>query len=93
MHLRMAEKLTRAAAINTVRRWVPDVAPMDGMVREFAMRDENETGNVLDLLLSVVHRNESGLVEECNCQSERPAKVESNSVRTARECKLTFRSP
>ncbi|KDQ61760.1 hypothetical protein JAAARDRAFT_204204 [Jaapia argillacea MUCL 33604] len=32
------EKVTRGAAIITVKRWVPDVQPMDGMVREFAVQ-------------------------------------------------------
>lgn len=32
------EKLTRAAAINTVRRWLPDAPPMDGMIKEFALQ-------------------------------------------------------
>lgn len=32
------EKVTRGAAIITVKRWVPDVQPMDGMVREFALQ-------------------------------------------------------
>lgn len=30
------EKVTRGAAIITVKRWVPDVHPMDDMVRDFA---------------------------------------------------------
>ncbi|TFK51746.1 hypothetical protein OE88DRAFT_1679157 [Heliocybe sulcata] len=33
-----SEKITRGAAINTVKRWVPDVQPMGGMVREFALQ-------------------------------------------------------
>ncbi|TFY52822.1 hypothetical protein EVG20_g10386, partial [Dentipellis fragilis] len=32
------EKVTRGAAIITVKRWVGDVQPMDGMVREFALQ-------------------------------------------------------
>ncbi|KZP11483.1 hypothetical protein FIBSPDRAFT_800184 [Athelia psychrophila] len=32
------EKVTRGAAIITVKRWVPDTQPMDGMVREFALQ-------------------------------------------------------
>ena len=32
------EKVTRGAAIITVKRWVPDMQPMDGMVREFALQ-------------------------------------------------------
>ena len=32
------EKITRGAAINTIKRWVPDVQPMDGIVREFALK-------------------------------------------------------
>jgi symplekin len=32
------EKLTRAAAINTVRRWVPDAVPMADMARDFALQ-------------------------------------------------------
>jgi symplekin len=29
---------TRTAAINTVRRWVPDTQPMDRMIRDFALQ-------------------------------------------------------
>ncbi|KDR80507.1 hypothetical protein GALMADRAFT_264472 [Galerina marginata CBS 339.88] len=32
------EKRTRGAAINTVKLWVPNSPPMDGMVREFALQ-------------------------------------------------------
>ncbi|KAG5652625.1 hypothetical protein H0H81_004354 [Sphagnurus paluster] len=32
------EKKTRGAAINTVKLWVPNTQPMDGMVREFALQ-------------------------------------------------------
>lgn len=33
-----ADKVTRGAAIITVKRWVPDSPPMDGMIREFALQ-------------------------------------------------------
>jgi symplekin len=33
---RLAEKVTRGAAIITVKRWVPDVEPMNTRIREFA---------------------------------------------------------
>ncbi|GLB41805.1 putative symplekin tight junction protein C terminal [Lyophyllum shimeji] len=32
------EKKTRGAAINTVKLWVPNIQPMDSMVREFALQ-------------------------------------------------------
>ncbi|KZT65655.1 hypothetical protein DAEQUDRAFT_696939 [Daedalea quercina L-15889] len=32
------DKVTRGAAINTVKRWITDVQPMDGMIREFALQ-------------------------------------------------------
>ncbi|GBE86574.1 hypothetical protein SCP_0904530 [Sparassis crispa] len=32
------DKVTRGAAINTVKRWIPDVQPMDGMTRDFALQ-------------------------------------------------------
>ncbi|KAF8141630.1 Symplekin tight junction protein C terminal-domain-containing protein [Boletus edulis] len=32
------ESVTRRAAINTVRRWVPGVEPMDSMIRDFALQ-------------------------------------------------------
>ncbi|KAH9924792.1 Symplekin tight junction protein C terminal-domain-containing protein [Fomitopsis serialis] len=32
------DKITRGAAINTVKRWIPDVQPMDNMIREFALQ-------------------------------------------------------
>jgi hypothetical protein len=32
------EKITRGAAINTIKRWVPDVQPMDALIREFALK-------------------------------------------------------
>ncbi|PCH44216.1 hypothetical protein WOLCODRAFT_138834 [Wolfiporia cocos MD-104 SS10] len=32
------DKVTRGAAINTVKRWIPDVQPMDNMIREFALQ-------------------------------------------------------
>ncbi|KAI0954916.1 hypothetical protein AcW1_006666 [Taiwanofungus camphoratus] len=32
------DKVTRGAAINTVKRWIPDVQPMDSMIREFALQ-------------------------------------------------------
>jgi len=32
------EKITRGAAINTIKRWVPDTQPMDSLVREFALK-------------------------------------------------------
>ncbi|KAF7370712.1 Mitogen-activated protein kinase [Mycena sanguinolenta] len=35
---RMQTKKTRGAAINTVKTWVPNAQPMDGMVREFALQ-------------------------------------------------------
>ncbi|KAG8745157.1 hypothetical protein FRC12_014635, partial [Ceratobasidium sp. 428] len=31
-----SEKVTRNAAINTVRRWVPDIEPMNGLIAQFA---------------------------------------------------------
>ncbi|KAJ7634117.1 Symplekin tight junction protein C terminal-domain-containing protein [Mycena polygramma] len=33
-----SDKKTRGAAINTVKIWVPNAQPMDGMVREFALQ-------------------------------------------------------
>ncbi|KAF8892079.1 Symplekin tight junction protein C terminal-domain-containing protein [Infundibulicybe gibba] len=33
-----SEKKTRGAAINTVKLWVPNTQPMDGMIREFALQ-------------------------------------------------------
>lgn len=36
--LQNTEKVTRGAAIITVKRWVPDVQPMDGMVHDFALQ-------------------------------------------------------
>ncbi|KAJ6518677.1 Symplekin tight junction protein C terminal-domain-containing protein [Mycena sanguinolenta] len=33
-----SDKKTRGAAINTVKTWVPNAQPMDGMVREFALQ-------------------------------------------------------
>lgn len=32
------ESMTRRAAINTVRRWVPGVEPLDSMIRDFALQ-------------------------------------------------------
>ncbi|KIP10039.1 hypothetical protein PHLGIDRAFT_28714 [Phlebiopsis gigantea 11061_1 CR5-6] len=32
------DKTTRGAAINTVKRWIPDTEPMASMIREFAMQ-------------------------------------------------------
>lgn len=32
------DKVTRGAAINTIKRWVPDVHPMDAVVRDFALQ-------------------------------------------------------
>ena len=32
------EKVTRGAAIITVKRWVPDVQPMDGIIHHFALQ-------------------------------------------------------
>ena len=32
------EKITRGAAINTIKRWVPDVQPMDNLIRDFALK-------------------------------------------------------
>lgn len=32
------EKITRGAAINTIKRWVPDVQPMFSLIREFALK-------------------------------------------------------
>lgn len=32
------DKITRGAAINTIKRWVPDVQPMDTLIREFALK-------------------------------------------------------
>lgn len=32
------DKKTRGAAINTVKIWVPNAQPMDGMIREFALQ-------------------------------------------------------
>lgn len=32
------EKKTRGAAINSVKSWVPNTQPMDGMIREFALQ-------------------------------------------------------
>ncbi|PSR72823.1 hypothetical protein PHLCEN_2v11320 [Hermanssonia centrifuga] len=33
-----ADKITRGAAINTVKRWIPDSEPMAGMIRDFALQ-------------------------------------------------------
>ena len=33
-----ADKITRGAAINTVKRWIPDSEPMAGMTRDFALQ-------------------------------------------------------
>jgi len=33
-----SDKVTRGAAINTVKRWIPDVQPMDNMIRDFALQ-------------------------------------------------------
>ncbi|KAF8605954.1 hypothetical protein BDV93DRAFT_490054 [Ceratobasidium sp. AG-I] len=50
-----SEKVTRNAAINTVRRWVPDVEPMNGAITAFAKR----------LLKRLeVHKLEDGTTEE-----------------------------
>ena len=32
------DKITRGAAINTVKRWIPDTQPMDTMIRDFALQ-------------------------------------------------------
>ena len=32
------DKITRGAAINTVKRWIPDVQPMADMIRDFALQ-------------------------------------------------------
>lgn len=32
------DKVTRGAAINTVKRWIPDYEPMAGMIRDFALQ-------------------------------------------------------
>lgn len=37
-HPVITDKVTRGAAINTIKRWVPDVHPMDGIVRDFALQ-------------------------------------------------------
>jgi symplekin len=34
----LADPVTRRAAINTVRRWVPGIEPMDSMIRDFALQ-------------------------------------------------------
>lgn len=34
----VADPVTRRAAINTVRRWVPGIEPMDSMIRDFALQ-------------------------------------------------------
>lgn len=34
----LSEKMPRTAAINTVRQWVPNVQPMDSIVRHFALQ-------------------------------------------------------
>lgn len=33
-----ADKVTRGAAINTVKRWIPDYEPMASMIRDFALQ-------------------------------------------------------
>jgi symplekin len=33
-----SDPVTRRAAINTVRRWVPGIEPMDNMIRDFALQ-------------------------------------------------------
>ncbi|KAL4250329.1 hypothetical protein ABKN59_005891 [Abortiporus biennis] len=33
-----SDKITRGAAINTVKRWIPDVQPMETMIRDFALQ-------------------------------------------------------
>lgn len=32
------DKVTRGAAINTVKRWIPDTEPMASMIRDFALQ-------------------------------------------------------
>jgi symplekin len=34
----LADPVTRRAAINTMRRWVPGIEPMDSMIRDFALQ-------------------------------------------------------
>lgn len=34
----VADKITRGAAINTVKRWIPDTEPMASMIRDFALQ-------------------------------------------------------
>jgi symplekin len=36
--IQMPDKKTRAAAINVVKAWVPNVQPMDSMIRDFALQ-------------------------------------------------------
>jgi symplekin len=36
--IKLLEKRTRGAAINTVKPWVPHQQPMDAMIREFALQ-------------------------------------------------------
>lgn len=34
----LVDKITRGAAINTVKRWIPDAEPMASMIRDFALQ-------------------------------------------------------
>lgn len=53
--IHLTEKVTRNAAINTVRRWVPDVEPMNGAITAFAKK----------LLKRLeIHKSEDGTMEE-----------------------------
>lgn len=37
-HFLFTDRVTRGAAINTVKRWIPDYEPMTSMIRDFALQ-------------------------------------------------------
>ncbi|KAH9945718.1 Symplekin tight junction protein C terminal-domain-containing protein [Amylocystis lapponica] len=62
------DKVTRGAAINTVKRWIPDMQPMDNMIREFA----------LQLLRRLQSRPKTAMVEDESEKVEMPVDAPEN---------------
>ncbi|KAJ7672658.1 Symplekin tight junction protein C terminal-domain-containing protein [Mycena rosella] len=53
-----SDKKTRGAAINTVKIWVPNAQPMDGMIREFALQMLRKLQSQVDVKVTKPNGNE-----------------------------------
>ncbi|KAJ6591683.1 Symplekin tight junction protein C terminal-domain-containing protein [Mycena vulgaris] len=65
-----SDKKTRGAAINTVKIWVPNAQPMDGMIREFALQMLRKLQSQADVKVSKQTGSEDATVSNGSGEDE-----------------------